>query len=730
MKGESEALPSGSRLNITLDIEWLGDCMARMMKKSMSIDTLRDLARDLWWSWHEIGQRPFAALDPALWDSLNHNPTAILRRVPEALIEQRLAEPCYQSLVVDAMAARAAYYKSKGSRLNNRRRVRVAYFCSEFAVHESLQQYSGGLGVLAGDHVKSASDINVPLIGVGLLYRQGFYVQQLRTDGTTRIVRPEWVCDDLPVQDTGVTIRCPIGRRTIAARVWKLQVGRSVLYLLDSDVNENRPADRKITQALYQGEPKVRLYQQVLLGVGGMLALEALGEEPTVYHLNEGHAAFAALYRVARLMESGQSQAAAIDAVRRTTVFTTHTPVEAGHDRYEMREAHAALQGVLQVGGMHRNDLMALGGERSAAGKMRLCMTVLALKLSRFVNAVSRIHGEVSRTMWQDVYPDARTAEEVPITSVTNGVHWGTWLDPIARAFWHKEAGVHVTGDYAPSVADWKRVERVDVKAFWAMRQRLRGRLVWFVRNRLALQARRRGADSIEIARAGEALDPEVLTIGFARRMAIYKRANLLFSDLKRLEAIITNERRPVQIVMAGKAHPQDGAGLELVRKIYQWSQRPALRGRMVLLEEYDIHVGRMLTSGCDVWLNTPRRPYEACGTSGMKVPLHGGINCSIADGWWPEAFDGRNGWIVGSHTPGSWGTGARAERAEDRADAASLYDTLEREVAVEFYDRGGGGDGVPRKWIRRALHSAATVPPVFSSHRMVMEYFERAYEG
>lgn len=702
--------------------------MARKM--TLSIDTLRQLAGDMWWSWNEIGQRPFLALDPTLWEAVNHNPTAMLRRVPEAVIAQRLEEPGYQRVLADAVAARDAYYKrakTQAGKGKRKKRVRVAYFCSEFAVHESLQQYSGGLGVLAGDHVKSASDLNVPLVGVGLFYRQGFYLQQLRSDGTTRIVRPELDPRDLPVQDTGMIIRCPIGRRTIAARIWSLQVGRSVLYLLDSDVKENRPEDRRITQALYQGEPRERLYQQVLLGVGGMMALEALGERPTIYHSNEGHAAFAALYRVACLMRAGRSQNKAIEQVRRTTVFTTHTPVEAGHDRYEMRDANAALGGVLRIGEMNKRDLVALGGEQSSSGDMRLCMTVLALNLSGFVNGVSKIHGDVSRTMWQKVYAGAPTVGEVPITSVTNGVHVGTWLDPLAESFWQKEARIRLTHSAVPSAHMWKRAEGVDAAAFWALRRRLRERLIWIVRYRQVLQARRRGAGPAELAAVGKGLDPDVLTIGFARRLAVYKRANLLFSDLKRLERIVSSEQRPVQIVLAGKAHPQDGAGMELARRIFRWAQRPQLQGRVVVLEEYDMHIGRILTSGCDVWLNTPRRPYEACGTSGMKVPLHGGVNCSIADGWWPEAFDGRNGWIIGSKTPGSWGTGARAERAEDRADAADLYDTLEHEVAVEFYDRSKR-DGLPRKWIKRALHSTATVVPQFNSHRMVKEYARRGY--
>ncbi|MSR28702.1 MAG: alpha-glucan family phosphorylase [Phycisphaerales bacterium] len=684
---------------------------------------LRDLASNLWWSWNEEGWSVFQTLDPVEWRATNHSPLATLERTSHARLEALAHDPIFVKRVYDGLAARMAYLgerawfqRGAAARL---RGFKVAYFCSEFGLHESIQQYAGGLGILAGDHLKSASDLGVPLVGVGLAYRHGYYIQNLHRDGSTQVLYPEYDFHRWGLEDLHVSIACPIGARLVTARILRLQVGRVPLYLLDTNLKANSPDDRRLTEGLYKGEPALRLRQQVLLGVGGMLALKALGERVSVLHLNEGHAAFAALQRAVDIHASGGVFGDAVGAVRRSTVFTTHTPVPAGHDRYDHAMVADALEGVIARAGISASELADLGRVRAGDSTESFCMTVLAMRLAQRVNGVSSLHGEVSREMWRELY--GADGHSVPIGSITNGVHTKTWIDPDAAHFWREEIGLRLSKQ-APTASGWRRAESADPRRFWAMRTRLRNRLVHFVRDRMALQRKRRGEGQAAVAATYSLFDENALTIGFARRFATYKRAPLLFHDADRLARILSDQRRPVQIVFAGKAHPRDEAGQAFARRIFELSREGRFVGRVAFLEEYDMHVGRMLVSGCDVWLNTPTRPYEASGTSGMKPPLHGGLNLSILDGWWPEAYDGINGWQIGTTEA------AEDQAAQDECDATSIYETLEQSVIPQFYDRDA--DGTPLGWVARALHSAATVPLAFNSHRMVAQYTRTMYVG
>lgn len=696
------------------------DMDARHIDLPRDIARLKRLSRDLWWTWNDVAQRPFRALDPERWEAFRHNPVALLKALEPGVLEARFQDPEFRVLLDAAEAARQSVKDESTwfeSRHPSARGLRVAYFCSEFALHESMPQYAGGLGVLAGDHLRSASDLGVPIVGMGLLYRHGYYSQQLRRDGSTRVVYPRYDFLEWPIKDTGVEVDCPIDGRTVRARIWRVRLGRGRLYLLDTDLAHNRAKDRLLTQGLYKGEPSLRLRQQVLLGVGGILALRALRERVNVFHLNEGHAAFASLERVARRVRKGRSLEDAVQEVRRTTVFTTHTPVPAGHDRYDGAAVSKALRSVWQHTGLSEDAFLALGREPDG-DERRFCMTVLALHLAEHVNGVAGIHGRVTREMWRKIYGCADPAL-VPISHVTNGVHLRTWIHPLAEAFWRRHAGIDLRNpnlDRDP----WHDAAHTDPAALWELRRALRGQLVHFVRQRLLQQARRRGDGPEVEAEALSAFREDALTIGFARRFATYKRAPLIFRDPARLERLLANQDRPVQIVFAGKAHPRDADGQAYAREIHRLSRERAFAGRVALIEEYDMHVGRMLVSGCDLWLNTPLRPYEASGTSGMKPPLHGGINCSILDGWWPEGYDGTNGWAIGD------GSESGDRDAQDARDAESLYGLLEREVVPAFWERDASG--IPAAWMAKALRSVASIPGRFNTHRMVAEYVVKSY--
>lgn len=682
---------------------------------------LSALALDLRWTWCPTTQAAFAALDPREWEATNHAPLEVLRRVPSARLEACAEDPAFEKLLSAAEKARDAYYGAKTwwerKKAAKAPRARIAYFCSEFAIHESLQQYSGGLGVLAGDHVKSASDLGIPFVGVGLLYRHGYYIQELRADGTTRVLYPEVDFADLPITDTGKEILCPMGNKEVRAKIWRQQVGRVSLLLLDADIDGEPKAHRELTQGLYKGAPDLRLRQQVLLGVGGMRALEAMRMKPTVVHLNEGHAAFASVERLVGLVQKGKSLDAALETVRTSTVFTTHTPVPAGHDRYGPADVAKYMKGQMKALGLTKETFADMARETPGDKLEPFCMTVLGLRTAGRVNGVAELHGKVSREMWVGAYPEAETPEAVPIGHITNGVHTRTWLAPEADALYSKYIKPRWNaGD--PGADPWAKAAKIPLEELWALRNTLRAKLVHFVRERLARQAERRGEDTRE---AWSTFDEGALTLGFARRFATYKRAPLIFKEAKRLAALLGDPERPVQIVFAGKAHPRDKGGQELARVIHQHARKAGFKGRVALIEEYDMQVGRMLTSGCDVWLNNPIRPNEASGTSGMKPPLHGGLNASILDGWWPEGFDGTNGWAVGNESE------FKSRAKQDSHDAKALVDVLEKEIVPLFYDRDA--KGLPKGWVEMARRSLVTVPGQFNTHRMVGQYVE-AYLG
>jgi starch phosphorylase len=687
------------------------------------LSRLDALARNLWWTWNPDAQALFASMDPALWRAMHHNPIKTMRLLaPErrGLIEGDA--PFAQHLARIERALRDYLNTKTWFEKRARTRALIAYFCAEFAVHESIPQYSGGLGVLAGDHLKSASDLGIPLVAIGLLYRCGFYTQQLAADGTTRIVYPQLDFADLPISETRKIIVVPMGNRSIRARVWKQQVGRTSLYLLDTDIRENGPTDRALTRHLYGGDREYRIRQEMLLGVGGVIALEALGLKPTVYHLNEGHAAFATLERWRRLVKRGMSIDNAKRAVRGSTVFTTHTPVPAGNDRFVPK---LALKYIAPLGrgiGLSNDDLLALGREDPENDREEFCMTVLALKLSARCNGVAALHGDTSRRMWTKVYGlRPKQHARVPIGHVTNGVHSQTWLAPEMRPLYQTYLRPKWNGA-GPDDDWWRRADRIPPKQLWEMRKLLRSRLVRFARQRLLEQAIRRHASEQELVDAQRALDDRALTIGFARRFATYKRGTLVFHDPKRLARILSSPDRPVQLIFAGKAHPADLGGQALAKQIFQLSRELRFLGRVVILEDYDMELGRMLTSGCDVWLNNPLRPQEASGTSGMKPPLHGGINCSILDGWWPEAFNGRNGWAIGS------GAQLADQSRQDARDAGAIYQLVEKQIVPEFYSHRDR-NGVPQRWVARMVASMKTVCNRFSSHRMLAEYWRDYYE-
>lgn len=683
---------------------------------------LERLARNLWWTWNSTPQRVFSAIDPTAWEATRRNPVATLLSASPQRIAQLTQDDAFCSLLAEAEQQLADYLATPTwfarSARGSQGKLRVAYFCSEYSLHECMPQYAGGLGVLAGDHLKSASDLGVPLVGVGLLYRSGYYEQSLNRDGTTRVLHPQYDFGSWPIENTGCVIEVPIGRQTVHAQVWQVVVGRTLLLLLDSDVPQNTPASRKITDRLYQGDPLHRAEQQILLGVGGLYALDALGIAPNVFHLNEGHAAFCGLERMRRLCAQGRSVAQATAEIRASTVFTTHTPVPAGHDRYEPTLMARLFAPLAAECGLSRRELLALGRERGGDESESFCMTVLALKLAKHCNGVAALHGATSRAMWQSLYGAAQ-AEDVPIRHVTNGIHCQTWLAPeieplYARRLKPRWAGAGPDDDW------WRNAERIPPAELWAVRNNLRAKLITFIRARLSEQIQRRVGPIDDLIAAHETFRDDALTIGFARRFATYKRAPLVFRDARRLAKIVNDARRPVQLVFAGKAHPADAGGQAFAQQVHQQAQAAGFRGRVVLLENYDMHIGRMLTSGCDVWLNNPLRPMEASGTSGMKPCLHGGVNCSILDGWWPEAYDGTNGWAIGD------GRELRSQAAQDRYDANCIYELLEKEIVPLFYERGR--DGLPRGWLRMAARSMSTVCRRFSGSRMLADYTQEYY--
>jgi starch phosphorylase len=602
---------------------------------------------------------------------------------------------------------------------------RVAYFSAEFGIHESIPVYSGGLGVLAGDHLKAASDLGIPLVGVGLMYREGYFRQYLNVDGWQQERYPENDFFNLPLipetkkDGSPLLVTAPLPGREVQCRVWRIQIGRVPLYLLDTNIPQNSPEDRTITARLYGGDNDMRIRQEIVLGIGGVRALRALDKPPSVCHMNEGHSAFSGLERIRTLMEENNLDfAAAREAVQAGTVFTTHTPVPAGNDVFAPHLIEHYFGGYMQQLRIDRNEFLGLGRQNPRDGNEPFCMTVLAIRLANSTNGVSKLHGQVSRKMWRQIWPDLPEAE-IPITSITNGVHTRSWVSPDMVQLYERYLGVQWQ-ERPTDHSVWKRVDHIPDAELWRTHERRRERMVAFARNRLKRQLANRGAPPGEIARADEVLDPDALTIGFARRFATYKRGTLIFRNLDRLAAIVNNKDKPVQIIFAGKAHPRDHGGKELIAEILHIARRPEFRRRVVFLEDYDMNMARYLVQGVDVWLNNPRRPLEASGTSGMKVCCNGGLNLSILDGWWVEGYLGDNGWAIGA------GEEYTDLTYQDDVESRAIYDLLEQEIVPVFYNRSS--DGLPRGWLRVMKRSMSTCCPVFNTARMVQEYTDKCY--
>jgi starch phosphorylase len=689
------------------------------------IARLPELASDLWWTWHRA-REVFRRLDYPLWRRTGHNPVSMLRQLPADTLAHAADDPVFLSLYDEAVAGLSAARAPSGTwwqqHVTTDPSLTIAYFCAEFALHPSLPIYAGGLGVLAGDHCKEASDLGVPLVGVGFMYPQGYFRQRLSPEGWQQEVyeRVDW--DSAPVNlartvdGKPCVVLVPLGTRTVLVQVWEVRLGGVRLLLLDTDLDQNAPWDRELSARLYGGGQDTRLQQEIILGFGGVLALRALGLSPAAWHLNEGHAAFVILQRMRDYLATGRAWDDALGEVRRTTIFTTHTPVPAGHDAFPFHLVEQHLASCWGSMDGQAQKFLALGEYDSGSGSL-FNMTALAMRSSETINAVSQLHGDVTRTMFAPLWPD-RPAADAPIRAVTNGVHVPTWVAAdIARLF-----DRHISPGWRDQYEDptlWRRILEVPDEELWAARRTLRTYLFQFIRERARARWMDDRASAARIVAAGVMLDPEALTIGFARRFTGYKRPDLIFRDVERLGRIVSATGRPVQFIFAGKAHPADEAGKHHLQTVVRHALDPTLGGRIAFVDDYDLHVAKRLIQGCDVWLNTPRRPLEASGTSGMKASMNGVLHLSIGDGWWAEGYTGDNGWRIGDGQ-------TREPDQADAADADALYRLLEDEVVPMFYDRDG--QGLPRRWIARVKQALLTITPRFSARRMLRDYVDHAY--
>ncbi len=700
------------------------------------LEPLRELAYNLRWAWNHDTIELFRRLDRDLWETTHHNPVLMLGKVDQSILDRLSRDEAFLAhldRVEDNLRRYLAGEPNWFQRhLGTTDSPLIAYFSAEFGVTECLSIFAGGLGVLAGDHLKSASDLNVPLVAVGLLYQQGYFRQYLNPAGWQQEDYTDNDFENLPItlerrsDGEPLMVEVEFPGRPVYAQVWRAKVGRVALFLLDTNVAANRrPEDRDITDQLYGGDNEMRIKQELVLGLGGFRALERLGLEPTVYHMNEGHSAFLAIERIRRLMETRRlSFAEARELASAGLIFTTHTPVEAGHDYFPYELVARYFGDYVRHLGISLDQFMALGRRNPQDQGELFCMTVLALRLSISSNAVSKLHGEVSRRMWNGLWPGV-PLEEVPIGHITNGVHFRSWISYEMNQLYDRYLGPRWREEPADQ-ALWRRAQSIPGEELWRTHERRRERLVALARRRLREQLIRRGAPQAEIDAADEALDPEALTIGFARRFATYKRATLLLRDLDRLERIVNQPGRPVQFIIAGKAHPRDEAGKHFIQRIINAARRPEFRARIVFLENYDMAVTRYMVQGADVWLNTPLRPFEASGTSGMKALANGVLNLSILDGWWDEAWRMQSpgcepaGWAIGQ------GESYPERDYQDQVEAEALYDLLERDVVPTFYERRASG--LPARWIDRMKSALCNLAFFFNTHRMVQEYTEKFY--
>ncbi len=693
-----------------------------------ALTPLRKIAYNLWWTWDHDAIEMFHRLDRDLWEETGHNPIKLLALVSQDRLKSRAEDDGYVAHMQRVEKKLEHYLKGKTwfeKEHGNHQEVKYAYFSAEFGLTECMQNYSGGLGVLAGDHLKSASELGLPLIGVGLLYQQGYFHQYLNADGWQGELYPDNDFHNMPIQlqrdekDAPVIIEIDYPGRKVSAQIWRVQVGRIFLYLLDTNIPINREGDREITDELYGGDEEKRIQQEIILGIGGYRALKAMGMKPDVYHMNEGHSAFLALERIrCHIEDFNLNFDEARELVKAGNVFTTHTPVPAGIDYFHPLLVEKYFTHYFPQLKINKNKFFALGKKNPNDPNELFSMAILAINLASYINGVSKLHGEVSRKMWNDLWPGV-PEEEIPITSVTNGIHTNSWVSKDMGSLFDRYLGP-AWQQQNVDFKIWDRVDQIPAEELWRTHERRRERLVAFARMRLRNQLERQGAFPAELARAEEVLNPEALTIGFARRFATYKRATLLFDDLKRMAKIVLNKDYPVQIIFAGKAHPKDNPGKEYIKNIVHIARMEDFRQHIVFLEDYDMSVARYLVQGADLWLNTPRRYLEASGTSGMKAAANGALNLSVLDGWWDEAFASEIGWAIGGDSD------YEDEKYQDDVESKALYNLLENEVIPMFYDRGQSN--VPRKWIELMKNSMMAISPIYNTNRMIREYAERFY--
>jgi starch phosphorylase len=689
------------------------------------LEPLDQIARNLWWTWEPDARKLFRDLDPALWDRTNHNPIRMLQLCKQARLVELASDDDYLRITKNVHEKLKAYLARPDTYRRSRQSPTcIAYFSAEFGFHESVPNYSGGLGILSGDHCKSASDLDLDFHAVTLLYRHGYFKQQINKDGWQEAVSLNQNFHHLPVSearkgDQLISVTVDILGRKVTAKVWILQIGRIHLLLLDTDIQQNSPEDRLITQQLYGGDLEMRIRQEILLGVGGVRALQELGIQPDVYHMNEGHSAFLSLERIRQYVQTkGLNYYTALQVVASSNIFTTHTPVPAGNDAFSREMMGRYLSDYPRDLAISFDEFFGLG-QPAVNPDNSFSMTILALRTSRHANGVSRLHGEVSRGLWQDVWAGVPVSE-VPITSITNGIHTKTWTAPEFHRTYEKYLGTdweeHLTdGEY------WRRVIDIPDDVLWETHQLLKSRLIDFIRGRIRIQRTRIGESPEQLRKLNNLLHPEILTIGFARRFATYKRGTLLLANKERLLKLIHNQERPVQFVFAGKAHPKDEPGKTFIQEVYQASRESGLEDALVFVEDYDTYIGRRLYQGVDIWLNNPLRPLEASGTSGMKLPPNGGLNFSVLDGWWCEGYNGKNGWPIGPEIKGG------SVQFQTEVDIDSLFNILENQIIPLYYAKPDGK--LPLAWIQLMRESIRSVTPVFNTHRMVKEYNERLYE-
>ncbi len=706
------------------------------MKSTSRIDSkkiisqLDALAHNLWWSWNPRAQSIFQELSPLIWETSNHNPVAVLTQCSQMELQAYLGDEQFRERVVSVLNDFEAYMHqspSTGKINSDILKARpVAYFCAEFGIHECLPFYSGGLGVLAGDHVKSASDLGLPFVGIGLFYRQGYFQQRIDSTGGQQENYPTTDPATVPVElvkdRSGKPLICTvtIGTSTVHFQGWRVDVGRCSIYLLDTDVAENAEHFRGLTGLAYGGDMNTRIRQEIVLGIGGVRYLRALGISPSVFHMNEGHAAFLTLELLREQIQKGVSKTKAEESVRKQCVFTTHTPVPAGHDRFPVDLMEFTLHPFADWMKLTIAELMAYGQTPVDKEKNEFTMTILGLKLSRAANGVSEKHGEVSRQMWTDLYPGVKV-NKIPIGYITNGIHIPSWTSPTTWEFWERHNS-HRWKEHFNDPKFWQHIANPDVvsdEQLWALRYELRRALIEFVRRRGRNQQAFGGPSGEEAL--VHLLSYDALTIGYARRFAPYKRAPLIFSDLTRAQSLFDDTQQPIQLIYAGKSHPRDTEGKEFIHQVVDITRQHPFFGKVIFLENYDMNVARYLVSGCDVWLNNPRRPLEASGTSGQKIAINGGLHFSILDGWWREAYNGKNGWAIGDRTDKDL-----PPEEVDRRDAESLYNVLSNDIIPSFYRRDA--NGIPRKWIARIRQAMKTIVPVYNTHRMVYEYATKYY--